>query len=1241
MPSNAFHRLLEMRRGEAVTATLMFAYSFLAMTSYNIVKPLTKSKFIDQLGADNTPYVQLAAVVIIGLVMQIYSAASGRLRTRAVAPATLVGLAGLLVTFWVLFQGNAIWVSVAFYVFGFMFGILVISQFWTIANDIFDSRQARRLFGFIGGGASLGGALGNGLTGFFQDQIGENNLLLVSAAVLGLCIALVITVLRRQTLSADLASAGEERGVGGGEALRLLRESRHLQVIALVIGLATLAATLVDWQVNKTAEGSGSVSEFLARVGFYLSLTSFVVQVALTNLIHRSLGLVVALLILPLGLGGAAALILVTGAAWVPAVGAVLDRSLRYSLDKTTREVLFLPLSSDLKRRAKPFVDVTVDRLGKAVGAVLLLVLIKPWGLGLTWPQVSWASLAIIGLWIAAALVARREYLRSFRRSLDTREIEPAALRMNVADAATIEALVEELAHPDEASVLYAIDMLEMLDRRHLITPLLLHHQAPAVRARALAALQTVRPDAAARWAPAVQGLLKDPHPEVRAAAVQALAGLAHQDAATLMHQFLADADPGVAATAATVLADSTNPADPPVAFAALSHLIADDRAQAAPMRREAASALARIRNPDFRALLLPLLHDAETDVTAEAVRSAREVGRGDPRFVPALVSLLGHRRHKAPARAALVSFGDVVVPPLAHFLTDQGEHVWVRRHVPATLAAIPCQASMDALLAALGDPDGFLRFKIIEAVETLTREHPELTVPPAVIEGLVMTESARYYTYFALRFNLLHHDARAGTSLLGRALDDKLARTLDRVYRLLGLLYAWRDIAAARQALEGQDGRRRAHALEFLDNLLGGQVRRRVMPILDDLSPGDKVRIAHRVLRSRLRDLDDTLAQLVHEPDPVVAAAAVEFIEGRRLWSLADDLEFVVSHRTADRLVVEAAQWALASRGDGAGSGARANAPLPVVTLADRLRALPLFDFVSVDELFRIASTGRQVRYDEGRTVIEEGGNVDDVQFMIDGTARIVGGAAAPATIAAPAALGFDDMLEGRPVRRTVTAVDPVVCLCLSRPSLLTMMSDNIVLARGLFCTLMSGAETTAADAPRGAGDAARPLPAWQAPLERIEKARLLRHAPVFSRASVEQLLDLVAIAAEVTMVEGTDLFKGVMAPSVYYLLEGAVTIERPGHPPVVVGAGGSVGLAETLAGVPLTGTARVTAGGLALRIDQAPLFDVLADHMDLLQGLFSGVLNAWRGTVGATGGDGAVVTATADLPTSSRRFS
>ena len=240
----------------------------------------------------------------------------------------------------------------------------------------------------------------------------------------------------------------------------------------------------------------------------------------------------------------------------------MLDTSLRYSIDKTTREVLFLPLPADLKYRAKPFVDVTMDRFAKALGALLLLVLIKPWGLNLDWQRLSYASLVVTGLWIVMAVRARREYLKSFRHSIETGAIAPASVRLDVADAATIETLVEELSNPDESRVLYAIDMLETLNRRNLITPLLLHHESPKVRARALLALQSARESVAGRWIPAVERMLKDEDADVRAAAVRALAALRKEEAATLMRAYLQDPEPRVATTAAVVLANSGREAD-------------------------------------------------------------------------------------------------------------------------------------------------------------------------------------------------------------------------------------------------------------------------------------------------------------------------------------------------------------------------------------------------------------------------------------------------------------------------------------------------------------------------------------------------------------------------------------------------------------------------------------------------------------------------------------------------------
>jgi AAA family ATP:ADP antiporter len=1198
----------------------MFAYSFLAMTSYNIVKPLTRSTFIASLGSDNLPYVQFAAALLIGVMMDLYVRLGTRLPRRALIPVTQGILVVVLLTFWVLFQGTAVWVPAVFYLFGLLFGILIISQFWTLANEIYDPRQARRIFGFIGGGSALGGMLGNGILSLGTTTIGTTNLLIVSASVLALCLAIVSSITRRQPLPDDSAAFEAEKGVGGGEAIRLLRQSRHLQVIALVIGFAAIGAVTIEQQLNMATEASGEnldqMTQFLGQVGFWVSLVAFLIQIGLTSRIHRSMGLTFALLLLPVSLGASAVVILLSALRWAPAAARVLDSAMRYSIDKTTREVLFLPLPSDLRNRAKPFVDVTVDRFAKGLGSIALLVLIKPWGLGLDWVQLSYFSLAMMSLWVGFAIVARREYLRTFRKSLDSRNITPEAVRLNVADPATIEALVEGLASPDEMAVLYAIEMLETLDKRHLITPLLLHHDTARVRARALAALAAAGPERGRPWLPMVERMVKDEEPGVRAAAVRTLASLQGEEASTLLHRFLEDHEPRVIVTAAAELADSGQPADALAAEAALVRLVDDTRSSAADGRREAAAALARVRNPAFRSLLVQLIHDPDVTVASEAIASAKALGPSDALFMPALVSLLGDRLLKAAARDTLVSYGEDVIAFLAHVMADPEEHLWIRRHVPATLARIPTQRSMDALVAAAGTTDGFLRFKIISAIESLRRDHPGLTFPASAVEHMVVRETSRYYTYLTLRHNIVTYDPTAEGSLLVAALDDKLTRTLDRVFRLLGLLYSLKDIAAARYALERGDARRRSSSLEYLDNTLGGIVRKRVMPILDDAPLADKLRHAYNILKSRPRDVVDTLAQLVHEDDRVIAAAAILFAGQQRLQaSLADDFAYVLGHQADDAALQGAVSWALRAGSDEHAGTADA---LPDVELADRLRAIPLFGFVSVDELFRVAAVARQVRFDPGDALYREDEVAEDVLFVLDGRVEVWGEGQTPMPVLAPTVLNVADVLEGRALSQSVSATRPTVGLALEAGDFLTMLTDSPLTAQGLFRMLLgppSGPDvfighrpsTSAAGSPRRA-DRSDPM----------ERAILLRESPLLARATLEQLRELVEVTGEIDLPAGTVIFEPGSPAAIYYVLTGGVRIDDGSGASTLVGSGGSIGVAGALTRSPTSCRATAVEDVRAFHIDPDDLFDVLSNHSDLLQGVFSGVLSGASPTGG-----------------------
>ena len=118
-----------------------------------------------------------------------------------------------------------------------------------------------------------------------------------------------------------------------------------------------------------------------------------------------------------------------------------------------------------------------------------------------------------------------------------------------------------------------------------------------------------------------------------------------------------------------------------------------------------------------------------------------------------------------------------------------------------------------------MAEPDGFLRFKVLAAIERLRRDRPELTVPREPIEKLALREGSRALNYLSLRFNLVDVAKRPAHELLVKALDEKMARGVDRILRLLGLVYGSTDIAAARRALEHGDSRARARSLEFLDS--------------------------------------------------------------------------------------------------------------------------------------------------------------------------------------------------------------------------------------------------------------------------------------------------------------------------------------------------------------------------------------------------------------------------------------
>ena len=194
-----FRRVFDIRTGETSRALLMQLLIFLIITTLLIVKPTANALFISELGIDQLPIVFLLVALIAVWVIRRYTKVLLRRTLAQIMQGTLALSALLLISFGVMLRLNLLsgGILYIFYVFVALFGLLTASQFWILANMVFNAREARRLFGFIGSGAIGGGIFGGYLTSWLAPVLGSENLLFCAAILLIGCLPIVRWVWRR------------------------------------------------------------------------------------------------------------------------------------------------------------------------------------------------------------------------------------------------------------------------------------------------------------------------------------------------------------------------------------------------------------------------------------------------------------------------------------------------------------------------------------------------------------------------------------------------------------------------------------------------------------------------------------------------------------------------------------------------------------------------------------------------------------------------------------------------------------------------------------------------------------------------------------------------------------------------------------------------------------------------------------------------------------------------------------
>jgi len=407
---------------EAKLAAWSFAYFFFLLSGYYILRPLRDEMGVRG-GIDHIQWLFTGTFLLSLAAVPAYAWLVSRLPRRKFLPVVYHFFTLNLILFWItLLSGfNPEWTARFFFMWVSVFNMFVVSVFWSFMADIFNERDAKKLFGFIAAGGTAGALAGPSVTLFSLAWMSPDHLLLISALLLQ-CAVLCIRKLDLLAPVSPLkttASAKPRAGLGTFfSGIVSVFTSRYLSTIVLYIFLLTAAATCLYYisldVVGARIADPRQRTALFASMDLAVNVITLFLQAFATGRLLTGKGVTAGLALLPLSL--AAGFVVMSAWPIIPILAGmvILRRSLNYSITGPTREVLFTIVDENQKYKSKNFIDTVIYRGGDAFSAWSITGMRSLFGLPVQGLAAVGAAVSV--LWLFSAILTGRMY-RGFRRS--------------------------------------------------------------------------------------------------------------------------------------------------------------------------------------------------------------------------------------------------------------------------------------------------------------------------------------------------------------------------------------------------------------------------------------------------------------------------------------------------------------------------------------------------------------------------------------------------------------------------------------------------------------------------------------------------------------------------------------------------------------------------------------------------------------------------------------------------------
>lgn len=922
-----WRRLLQVRPGEERRLGFVAGFFVLTQASHGLSLNMADALFFRRFGVENLPYMFMALGAVTMVATLAYSAGFARFNRRRYLVAVYLGIVGLLIVERVAATGNARAVFAVIWVLTSVILIITYTAMWNVASEVFDTRQAKRLFPVLASAGILGGVVGNFLTPPLSGLLGTTNLLLVQGALLTGGAWFAHRTGAQFFLPRQAVTASTLDQLRGG--YRLIRRSPLLRLVAYAAALLSLLLLAVLFPFSQAvAARFVDETELAGFLGLFSGVTTalaFLISLLLAGRLYARVGLVGSLLILPVVYVGAFVVwtleygfetaVAVRGVQWLASAGIAL----------TAFNALFNVAPPERRGEAFAFVNAIPAQLGVVAAGAWLLLADRRLSPSQTFLGGLVASLALLAL----VWMMRSRYQRALMTGLQ-------AGTLDVFDQPA--GSLSRLALDGDATRAAAVAMGD---------------QRVEVRRGAAQVLAGIGGSIAG---PALLNGLDDVDPEVRHSSVIGLGNVLSALEAEVLEPLMADPDVRVRGSAVDTIA-RLDPL-PGTKF----HSPASDPSPA--VQGRAAVGYAAAGDPGSAHKLIGELRASATiDGQLAALAAAADLGEGIP--LEELRSMAGDPVSSRVRVAAVTALAAIESEAANRALLEATESLDEHVRLAAADALGTKPEAVDRLVDALYT--GSERSK--HAVLAALRVYGHRAEGPVVEWAMRQIPRARDFRTTARVLSSEPPDSSLG--FLHELVRDREWQAERRVLACLAVIGSPRDVDLIQRGLEARDPERRAQAIEALDTLPDRELSAALVPLLEDESADPGVA------------LPDLLELLTADFDPWVRALALRSLEETGMKGRQN--VFADAAGSIDDVVSETAAAALARM-----QGNMPLETFTLLDRLLALRQVPLFSGLPPQDLDQIAALTTEAHFSEGRYLFRQGEDGEEMFVIIDGTVEV-----------------------------------------------------------------------------------------------------------------------------------------------------------------------------------------------------------------------------------------------------------